>query len=96
MEGSDGSEIRAISAGEVVYADWLQGYGQLVIVDHGHGIMSLYGHNKRIHRTVGDQVKQSDIIAFMGDTAGLKKPALYFEIRKDGIAEDPLKWCSSS
>jgi septal ring factor EnvC (AmiA/AmiB activator) len=95
MEGLEGSDIRAISAGEIVYADWLQGYGQMVIVDHGKGIMSLYGHNKRIHRTVGDHVKQSDIIASMGDTAGLKKPALYFEIRQDGVAQDPLKWCRS-
>jgi len=95
MQGPEGTNITAISAGEIVYADWLQGYGQLVIIDHGHGIMSLYGHNKRIHRTVGDLVKQSDIIASMGDTAGLKKPALYFEIRQDGIAKDPLQWFRS-
>jgi septal ring factor EnvC (AmiA/AmiB activator) len=95
MQGREGTNITAISAGEIVYADWLQGYGQLVIIDHGNGMMSLYGHNKRIHRTVGDHVKQSDIIAFMGNTAGLKKPALYFEIRQDGVAKDPLKWFRS-
>ncbi len=95
MQGPEGTDITAISAGEIVYADWLQGYGQLVIIDHGNGMMSLYGHNKRIHRTVGDVVKQSDIIASMGNTAGLKKPALYFEIRQDGIAKDPLKWFQS-
>ena len=89
-------QIKVINDGEIVYADWLQGYGQLVIVDHGQGMMSLYGHNKTIHRTVGDHVKQSDIIASMGNTAGLRKSALYFEIRKDGIAQDPLKWCRSS
>jgi septal ring factor EnvC (AmiA/AmiB activator) len=77
----------------VVYADWLQGYGQMVIVDHGDGVMSLYGHNKRIYKAVGDRVRQSDIIATMGDTAGLKKAALYFEIRQNGVAQDPLKWC---
>jgi len=92
MQASEGTDIKAIGAGEIVFADWLQGYGQLVIIDHGNGLMSLYGHNKRIHRTVGEFVKQSDIIAAMGDTAGLKKPALYFEIRKDGVAQDPLKW----
>jgi septal ring factor EnvC (AmiA/AmiB activator) len=95
MQGREGTNITAIGAGEVVYADWLQGYGQLVIIDHGNGMMSLYGHNKRIHRTVGDHVKQSDIIASMGNTAGLKKPALYFEIRQDGVAKDPLKWFRS-
>lgn len=93
MEGREGSDILAINAGEVVYADWLQGYGQMVIIDHGGGIMSLYGHNKRIHKAVGDRVRQSDIIATMGDTAGLKKAALYFEIRQNGVAQDPLKWC---
>ncbi len=95
MQGREGTNITAISAGEVVYADWLQGYGQLIIIDHGNGMMSLYGHNKRIHRTVGDHVKQSDIIASMGNTAGLKKPALYFEIRQDGVAKDPLQWFRS-
>ena len=95
MQGREGTDITAISAGEIVYADWLQGYGQLVIIDHGHGMMSLYGHNKRIHRMVGDHVKQSDIIASMGNTAGLIKAALYFEIRQNGVAKDPLKWFQS-
>ncbi len=95
MQAPEGTAITAVSAGEIVYADWLQGYGQLVIIDHGNGTMSLYGHNKRIHRTVGDRVKQSDIIASMGNTAGLKKSALYFEIRQDGVAKDPLKWFRS-
>lgn len=92
MEGKEGSDVRAISAGEVVYADWLPGYGQMVIIDHGGGIMSLYGHNNRIYRSVGEQVKQSDVIAAMGKTAGLKKPALYFEIRQNGKARDPMIW----
>jgi septal ring factor EnvC (AmiA/AmiB activator) len=95
MQAPEGTNITAVSAGEIVYADWLQGYGQLIIIDHGNGIMSLYGHNKRIHRSVGDRVKQSDIIASMGNTAGLKKPALYFEIRQDGVAKNPLKWFRS-
>ena len=93
MEGRDGSHIKAISDGEVVYADWLQGYGQMVIVDHGNGIMSLYGHNKRILKAVGEKVRQSDTIATMGDTAGLKRAGLYFEIRQNGVARDPLIWC---
>ncbi len=95
MQGREGTDIIAIGAGEVVYADWLQGYGQLIIIDHGRGMMSLYGHNKRIHRMVGEHVKQSDIIASMGNTAGLKKAALYFEIRQNGVAKDPLKWFRS-
>lgn len=92
MEGRDGSRVSSVSDGEVVYADWLQGYGQMVIVDHGDGVMSLYGHNKRILKAVGDRVRQTETIATMGNTAGLKRAALYFEIRKNGIAQDPLKW----
>ncbi len=93
LQGKEGTDIRAINDGEVVYADWLQGYGQMIIIDHGNSMMSLYGHNKLIHKTVGDYVRQSDIIASMGNTAGLKKAALYFEIRQNGQAQDPLKWC---
>ncbi len=93
LEGKAGSRIKAIGDGEIVYADWLPGYGQMVIVDHGNGIMSLYGHNKRILKAVGDSVRQSDTIATMGDTAGLKRAGLYFEIRQNGVAQDPLKWC---
>jgi len=93
MEGRDGTRIKAISDGEVVYADWLPGYGLMVILDHGNGIMSLYGHNKRILKAVGEKVRQSDTIATMGDTAGLKSAGLYFEIRQNGVAQDPLKWC---
>jgi len=96
MEGRDGSRVSSVSDGEIVYAGWLQGYGQMVIVDHGDGVMSLYGHNKRILKAVGERVRQSDTIATMGNTAGLKRAALYFEIRKNGIAQDPLKWVGGS
>lgn len=93
MQAKEGTTIRAISAGEVVYADWLKGFGQMIIIDHGNQIMSLYAHNKRIDKVAGEHVQQSDMIATMGDTAGLKKAALYFEIRQDGQAQDPLLWC---
>ncbi|MEE9446420.1 MAG: peptidoglycan DD-metalloendopeptidase family protein [Arenicellales bacterium] len=93
LEGLEGAEVSAIQSGEVVYAGWLQGYGEMVIIDHGGGLMSLYGHNKALHKSIGEHVQQSDIIASMGDTAGREKAALYFEIRKDGVAQNPLKWC---
>ncbi len=93
LRGQAGSPVRAIAAGEVVYADWLSGYGQLVIIDHGNDLMSLYGHNSALTTTIGQQVAQSDVVALMGDTAGLRSAALYFEIRHHGEPVDPLKWC---
>ena len=95
LRGSAGSDVRAIAAGEVVYADWLTGYGQLIIVDHGNELMSLYGHNSSLNKVVGDQVQQNDLLANMGDTAGLRSAALYFEIRHRGEPQDPLKWCKA-
>ena len=88
-----GDAVKAIKAGEVVYADWLKGYGLLLIIDHGDSLMSLYGHNSALLNHVGDQVNQSDTVARVGDTAGLRNAALYFEIRHNGEPEDPLKWC---
>ncbi len=95
LRGKPGSEVRTVAAGEVVYADWLSGYGQLIIIDHGSELMSLYGHNRSLNRAVGDQVQQNDLIAYMGDTAGLRSAALYFEIRHRGEPKDPLKWCKA-
>lgn len=95
LRGVAGSEVRAIAAGEVVYTDWLTGYGQLIIIDHGNDLMSLYGHNRSLNKTVGDRVQQNDLIANMGDTAGLQSAALYFEIRHRGEPQDPLKWCKA-
>jgi septal ring factor EnvC (AmiA/AmiB activator) len=87
-----GSPVRAVAAGRVVYADWLPGLGLLLIVDHGTGYLSLYGHNDRLYRSVGANVSSGEVVAAAGDTGGRPGPQLYFEIRRDGRPIDPLPW----
>lgn len=87
-----GTQVRAPFHGRVVYADWLPGMGLLVVLDHGGGYMSLYGHNEQVYRRVGDRVAPGDALAAVGDAAGLGKPGLYFEIRKGREALDPGGW----
>ncbi len=87
-----GTQVRAPYYGRVVYADWLPGLGLLVVLDHGGGYMSLYGHNEQVYRRVGDRVSPGDALAAVGDAAGLGKPGLYFEIRKGRAALDPGGW----
>ena len=84
--------VRAVSQGRVVYADWLAGLGLLVIIDHGGGYMSLYGHNERLYQSVGQHVAAGQTIAQAGDSGGSARPELYFEIRKDGKPVDPRLW----
>jgi septal ring factor EnvC (AmiA/AmiB activator) len=87
-----GADVRAVSQGRVVYADWLPGLGLLAIVDHGEGYLSLYGHNDRLYKAVGEKVAAGDAIAAAGDSGGRARPELYFEIRKGGRPVDPRPW----
>jgi murein hydrolase activator len=88
-----GADVKAIAAGRVVFADWLRGFGNLLIVDHGANYMSLYGNNEAIHKQVGDPVAGGDTIATVGDSGGVSKGAgLYFELRHQGKPFDPLNW----
>jgi len=84
--------VRAVSQGRVVYADWLAGLGLLIIIDHGSGYMSLYGHNDRLYESVGQHVSAGQIIAQAGDSGGSARPELYFEIRREGAPLDPRLW----
>jgi murein hydrolase activator len=84
--------VTAVSAGRVVYADWLPGMGLLVIVDHGEGYMSLYGHNDRLLKAAGESVGSGEAIAAAGDTGGRAAPELYFEIRRGGRPVNPAPW----
>jgi murein hydrolase activator len=84
--------VRAVSQGRVIYADWLAGLGLLIIIDHGNGYMSLYGHNDRLYETVGEHVAAGQTIAEAGDSGGSVRPELYFEIRKEGRPLDPRLW----
>ncbi len=92
IDTARGSPVRSVAAGRVVYADWLPGLGLLLIVDHGAGYLSLYGHNDRLYRSVGASVAAGEVIAAAGDTGGRPAPQLYFEIRQDGRPIDPLPW----
>ena len=87
-----GTPVRAIHRGRVVYADWLAGLGLLVIVDHGGGYLSLYGHNEQLFRAVGDTVNAGDTIGSVGDSGGRTSTGLYFEIRQSARPVDPLPW----
>jgi len=84
--------VHAVSQGRVIYADWLAGLGLLIIVDHGDGYMSLYGHNDRLYESVGEHVAAGQTIAEAGDSGGSARPELYFEIRKEGKPLDPRVW----
>jgi septal ring factor EnvC (AmiA/AmiB activator) len=88
-----GQEVRAVSHGRVAFADWLRGYGLLLIIDHGDGYMSLYGHNQSLYKETGDWVEPAEVIATVGDSGGQESSGLYFEIRKDGHPTDPVRWC---
>jgi septal ring factor EnvC (AmiA/AmiB activator) len=87
-----GAPVRAVYHGRVIYADWLPGLGLLTIVDHGDGYLSLYGHNERLFKEVGENVTAGDAIAAAGDSGGRTRPELYFEIRKSGRPVDPRPW----
>lgn len=89
---ASGAEIHAIAPGQVVFADWLRGFGNLIIVDHGGGYMSLYGHNEALLKQIGTQVKAGDIIARAGNSGGNAETGLYFEIRRLGAPVDPAQW----
>jgi len=86
-----GTEVRSIARGRVAYSDWLRGYGLLMIIDHGDGFMSLYANNESLLREVGDWVETGSDISTVG-TSPLNGNGLYFEIRKDGKAMDPVVW----
>ncbi len=91
-----GSKVSAVADGKVVFANWLRGYGLIMIIDHGGSYFSLYGHAQKLYKNVGQSVESGELIARVGDTGGISKTALYFEIRRQGVALNPLKWCKTS
>src|SRR5690554_2878974 len=93
ISSQPGTQVRAIHSGRVVFADWLRGAGLLVIVDHGDGYLSLYGHNQSLLSRPGDIVKTGQAISTVGKSGGREQAALYFAIRKQGQPADPAQWC---
>jgi len=93
IDASEGTEIRAITSGKVVYSDWLRGYGLLIIIDHGKGYMTLYAFNQSVYRQVGEWVDAGEVVASVGQSGGRSHPGLYFGIRNKGKPVDPLEWC---
>jgi septal ring factor EnvC (AmiA/AmiB activator) len=87
-----GEEVKAIAAGRVVFSDWLRGFGNLLIIDHGEAYMSLYGNNETLYRHVGDEVRGGETIAAVGNSGGNENSGLYFELRHEGKPFDPLTW----
>ncbi|WP_201243730.1 peptidoglycan DD-metalloendopeptidase family protein [Halochromatium salexigens] len=96
LEADAGSEVHAVHHGRVVYADWLRGFGMLLVIDHGGGYMTLYGHNRTLMKEVGEWVESGDLIALAGSSGGAEHNALYFAIRHQGQAIDPGRWCRST
>lgn len=92
ISAREGSDVRTIADGRVILADWLQGYGLVVVIDHGKGDMSLYGYNQDALVSVGDQVRTGQAIAKVGNSGGQGQPSLYFEIRRQGQAVNPQPW----
>jgi len=96
INAKQGQAIDAISWGRVVFANWLKGYGLLLIIDHGKGYMTLYGHNNSLYKKVGDQVKPGELIATVGHSGGNQHAGLYFEIRHNGNPVNPAAWCHTT
>jgi septal ring factor EnvC (AmiA/AmiB activator) len=87
-----GEEVKAIAAGRVVFADWLRGFGNLLIIDHGDSYMSLYGNNETLYKQVGETISGGETIAAVGNSGGNADSGLYFEMRHQGKPFDPLTW----
>jgi murein DD-endopeptidase MepM/ murein hydrolase activator NlpD len=92
LAASTGTPVKAAADGRVLLAGWVSGYGNTVIVDHGGGLSTLYGHNSSITTKAGKLVLQGDIIAKVGSTGVSTGPHLHFEVRQDGTPQDPMRW----
>jgi len=94
IQGKEGAPVLAVAEGRVVFADWFRGYGLLLIVDHGHDVMTLYAFNQTLYKRKDDTVHVGDLIAAVGVSGGRDKPGLYFGVRRQGQPVDPQVWCS--
>ena len=95
IRAAAGAGVHAVAAGQVVFADWLRGFGNLMVIDHGEGFLSVYGNNESLLRNVGQRVAVGEVVAAVGNTGGIEQTGLYFELRFQGRPFDPLKWVSA-
>ncbi len=92
IKSNEGSDVKSVADGRVVFADWMRGFGNLIIVDHGNGYMSLYGNNQAVLKHVGEEVDAGDTIASVGNSGGNESNGLYYELRHQSQPFDPLSW----
>lgn len=92
IRAAEGSQVKALAGGRVVFADWLRGFGNLLIIDHDDGYMSLYGYNEAILKQVGETVRAGEVVSAAGNSGGNAETGLYFEVRFQGKPVDPLQW----
>lgn len=95
LAAAGGTKVRAIAKGEVVFADWMDGYGYLIIIQHDKNHLSLYGYNRSVFKKEGEKVTANEVIAAVGNSGGRSQNALYFEIRKGQTPQNPSRWCKS-
>jgi len=92
ISAAEGNDVKAVYHGKVVFSDWLRGFGLMLILDHGDGYMTLYGHNQSLAKQPGDLVSTNDVVAVLGDSGGQTEPGVYFAMRHKGKPIDPSKW----
>lgn len=92
VRAASGQPVKSVAAGRVVFADWLRGFGNLLIIDHGNNYMSLYGNNETLYKEVGDTLRGGDTIAAVGNSGGNEDYGVYFELRHKGEPMDPIQW----
>ncbi len=92
IRAKQGANVVAAGPGTVVFSDWMRGFGNLLIVDHGSNYLSVYANNESLYKSVGDKVKQGETIASVGNSGGEERPGLYFELRRRGTPIDPSPW----
>ena len=95
IKTSKSISVRAVHNGEIIFSDWIKGYGMIIIINHGENLMSLYAHNKVLYKNKGDFVRKGEIISKSGSSGGTTNNSLYFEIRLNGIPQDPHEWCNA-
>lgn len=95
IRAGEGEDVRAVASGEVVFSDWLRGYGNLIIVDHGDDYLTVYGNNDTLFSLVGDRIPAGAPIASVGASGGAQESGLYFEIRHRGEPVDPMQWIAA-